>query len=106
MALRARRRALLRGRPGSAGTEPTRRWLSAGLPTVIHPQLFDQVWNAGQAERLGIGLHVRSTRRVAGAVRRVLDEPDVGRRAQELARAMDGEDGAAACTDAVEELLA
>ena len=78
----------------------------AGLPTVVHPQLFDQVWNAGQAERLGIGLHARSTRRVAGAVRRVLDDPDVGRRAHELAKAMEGEDGASACADAVEDLLA
>jgi UDP:flavonoid glycosyltransferase YjiC (YdhE family) len=77
----------------------------AGLPTVVHPQLFDQVWNAGQAERLGIGLHARSTRRVAGAVLRVLDDPDVGRRAHELARAMAGEDGAVACADAVENLV-
>ena len=77
----------------------------AGLPTVVHPQLFDQVWNAGQAERLGIGLHARSTRRVAGAVRRVLDDPDVGRRAHELAMAMEGEDGAVACADAVEDLI-
>lgn len=78
----------------------------AGLPTVVHPQLFDQVWNAGQAERLGIGLHARSSGRVAGAVRRVLDDPDIGRRARELAQAMDGEDGAAACADVVESLIA
>lgn len=78
----------------------------AGLPTVVHPQLFDQVWNAGQAERLGIGVHARSTRQVPGAVQRVLDDPDVARRARELARKMDGEDGAGACADAVENLLA
>jgi UDP:flavonoid glycosyltransferase YjiC (YdhE family) len=78
----------------------------AGLPTVVYPQLFDQVWNAGQAERLGIGLHARSTKRVAGAVRRVLDDPDVGRRARVLAQAMDGEDGASACADVVESLIA
>ena len=78
----------------------------AGLPTVVHPQLFDQLWIAGHAERLGIGRHARSTRRVASAVRQVLDDPDVARRAQRLARAMDGEDGAAACADAVEELAA
>jgi vancomycin aglycone glucosyltransferase len=77
----------------------------AGLPTVVHPQLFDQVWNAGQAERLGIGLHARSTRRVASAMRQVLDNPDVARRAHKLARAMEGEDGAMACADAVEDLL-
>jgi UDP:flavonoid glycosyltransferase YjiC (YdhE family) len=78
----------------------------AGLPTVVHPQLFDQVWNAGQAERLGIGLHARSTGRVAAKVRRVLDDPSVGRRARELAKAMEGEDGAAACADAVEAVVA
>ena len=78
----------------------------AGLPTVVHPQLFDQVWNAGQAERLGIGRNARSTRKVAQAMRRVLDDPDVGRRARELAIAMEGEDGAEACADAVEDVLA
>ena len=78
----------------------------AGLPTVVHPQLFDQVWNAGQAERLGIGLHSRSVKRVAAAVRRVLDDPDVERRARVLAQAMDGEDGASACADMVESLIA
>ena len=77
----------------------------AGLPTVVHPQLFDQVWNAGQAERLGIGVHARATRRVASAVRHVLDDPGHARRARALADAMAGEDGAAGCADAVEALL-
>lgn len=78
----------------------------AGLPTVVHPQLFDQVWIAGHAKRLGIGVHARSTRRVARAVRRVLDDPAVGARAFDLARAMDGEDGSTVCADVVEELIA
>lgn len=78
----------------------------AGLPTVVHPQLFDQVWNAGQAERLGIGVHARSTNQVAGAVRRVLDDSDIRHRARALAQGMDGEDGATACADVVESLLA
>lgn len=78
----------------------------AGLPTVVHPQLFDQVWNAGQAERLGIGLHARATKRVPGAVQRVLSEPGFARRARELAAAMEGEDGASACADVVEALVA
>ena len=78
----------------------------AGLPTVVYPQLFDQVWNAGQAERLGVGLHARSAKQVAAAVRRVLENPDIGRQAHRLARAMDGEDGASACADVVEDLLA
>lgn len=68
--------------------------------------IYARVSSARQAERLGIGLHARSTRRVAGAVRRVLDDPDVGRRAHELAKAMEGENGASACADAVEDLLA
>jgi UDP:flavonoid glycosyltransferase YjiC (YdhE family) len=77
----------------------------AGLPTVVHPQLFDQVWNAGQAERLGIGLHARSIRRVAGTVERLLQQPDVGRRAHQLATTLEAEDGASACADAVEDIL-
>jgi UDP:flavonoid glycosyltransferase YjiC (YdhE family) len=92
--------AVLSGALGSVGAAAR-----AGIPTVVHPQLFDQLWNAGQAERLGTGVHARSTRKVASAVRRVLDDASYARRAKQLAAAMEGEDGASACADAVEQLL-
>ena len=55
--------------------------LAAGLPTVVVPQLFDQVWHGGQVERLGVGLLARRTRDVAGAVARIEAEPGYSRRA-------------------------
>lgn len=77
----------------------------AGLPTVVHPQLFDQVWIAGHARRLGIGRYARSPRSVAKSVQKVLHDDETRRRAQELAAAMRGEDGAAICADVVERLI-
>lgn len=77
----------------------------AGLPTVVYPQLFDQVWNAGQAERLGIGIHARSTAHAARALPRLLETPSYRQHARELAGSMQEEDGAVACADAVEHLL-
>lgn len=79
--------------------------LAAGLPVVVVPQLFDQVWHGGQVERLGVGLLARRTRDVAGAVARIEADPGYRRRAGELATRMGQEDGPGALADAVESVL-
>lgn len=79
--------------------------LAAGLPVVVVPQLFDQVWHGGQVERLGVGLLARRTRDVAGAVARIEADPAYRRRAREMARAMAEEDGPGGLVAAVESLL-
>jgi UDP:flavonoid glycosyltransferase YjiC (YdhE family) len=79
--------------------------MRAGVPMVIHPQLFDQVWNGRRVEQLGIGLMARKPSQVAGAVQRVLADPGYAARAAALAAALAEEDGADACADAVEALL-
>ncbi len=88
---------------GSLGTLAAA--LAAGLPVVVVPQLFDQVWHGGQVERLGVGLLARRTRDVAGAVARIEADPGYRRRAGELATRMGQEDGPGALADAVESVL-
>lgn len=79
--------------------------MRAGVPLVVHPQLFDQVWNGRRVEQLGVGRMVRRPSRVAGAVSAVLADPGVAERARALAMRLASEDGASACADAVESLL-
>jgi UDP:flavonoid glycosyltransferase YjiC (YdhE family) len=79
--------------------------LSAGVPVVVFPQLFDQVWHGGRVEDLGVGVMVWRARDVAGADARIVDDDAYRRRARALAEKMAGEDGAAALVTAVEETL-
>ena len=79
--------------------------LTAGVPVVVHPQLFDQVWHGGQVERLGVGVMARRTARVGAGVRRVCDDAAYADRARAMAGRMADEDGAAATADVVESLL-
>lgn len=79
--------------------------LSAGVPVVVLPQLFDQVWHAGRVEQLGVGIGVWRARDVAGAVSRILADPSYAERARALAPRMTGEDGATALADAAESVL-
>ena len=80
--------------------------LSAGVPVVVVPQLFDQVWHGRRVEELGVGIHARRPRDVAAAVARIEADPGYRVRADALAAAMAGEDGAGALVDAVETVVA
>lgn len=80
--------------------------LSAGVPVVIHPQLFDQVWHGRRVEDLGVGLMAKRTGQVAAAAKRINDDPGYAERARALAAKMAGEDGSGAMVRAVEALLA
>jgi UDP:flavonoid glycosyltransferase YjiC (YdhE family) len=79
--------------------------LTAGVPVVIHPQLFDQVWHGRRVEQLGVGIMARKVADVGTAVRRIVDDPAYTARATALAAEMKGEDGARALADAVESVL-
>lgn len=78
--------------------------VSAGVPTVVHPQLWDQFWHGRQVTELGIGALARSTRQVADRVVSILDD-ETAAASQRLAAAMTGEDGVAAMVGAVERAL-
>lgn len=79
--------------------------LMAGVPVVVHPQLFDQVWHGRRVEELGVGLMARRDHQVARAVRTIVDDPGYAARARALAAQMASEDGVAATVDAVEALV-
>ena len=75
--------------------------LTAGLPVVVLPQLFDQLWHGRRVEALGVGIIATNAARVPAAVERVLRDPSFRRRARDLGEKLRSEDGAAAVVDAV-----
>jgi sterol 3beta-glucosyltransferase len=79
--------------------------LTAGVPVVVFPQLFDQVWHGRRVEELGVGVMVRRPSSVPTAVADVVRDPAFGERARTLATKLDGEDAAAALVDAVESAV-
>ena len=79
--------------------------LTAGIPVVVHPQLFDQVWHGHRVKELGVGLMALRAGKVADAVRTIVDDPGYTERARALAARMRSEDGATALARAVEQLL-
>jgi sterol 3beta-glucosyltransferase len=78
--------------------------LRAGVPIVVHPQLFDQIWHGRRIQDLGLGLHVRKPEHVAPAVRELVDDPSYAERCRPFAERLAGEDGAAARATAAEAL--
>jgi rhamnosyltransferase subunit B len=80
--------------------------LSAGVPVVVVPQLFDQVWHGGRAEQLGVGLLARRPSRVAAAVARLESDPSFATRAHDLARSMANDNGAEHLANVIEARLA
>lgn len=88
---------------GSHGTNSMS--LAAGLPSVIMPSIFDQVWHARRQEELGTGIHCPKGRGLDEAVRHVRDDEQMHRRATEFGRLLEAEDGTAATADAIETFL-
>jgi UDP:flavonoid glycosyltransferase YjiC (YdhE family) len=92
---------------GGIGT--TAQALRGGRPTVIVPFAHDQFDNAARVRRLGVSETV-SRRRLSGdslaaALRRVLDDPRVVKRASLLGAQVD-EDGAETAADLLERMCA
>ena len=79
--------------------------LRAGVPVVVVPQLFDQIWHGRQIQDLGLGLHVRKAQHVAAAVAELDADPSYRERAAAFAARLADEDGAAVLADAAESLL-
>jgi UDP:flavonoid glycosyltransferase YjiC (YdhE family) len=79
--------------------------LSAGVPVVVLPQLFDQLWHGRRVEKLGVGIMVTRPSQVPAAVAQLLSDPDYARRARELGAKLRAEDGAAALVAAVEATI-
>jgi UDP:flavonoid glycosyltransferase YjiC (YdhE family) len=79
--------------------------LTAGVPVVVVPQLFDQVWHGRRVEELGVGTMVTRPSQVPAAVAKLVRTSSYSERARALAAKLRVEDGAAALVDAVEATL-
>lgn len=91
---------------GGIGT--TAQALRAGRPMVVLPHAHDQFDNAARVERKGVGIGLRAgrltARRLARALERVLDDPEIGAAAARMGAALADEDGAAVAAEAIEAL--
>lgn len=79
--------------------------LTAGVPVVVLPQLFDQLWHGQRVEELGVGIMVTRPNKVPAAVAKLLREPSYHDRAGALATRLAAEDGASALVDTVEATI-
>ena len=98
----SRARALVQS--GAHGT--TALALAAGVPSVIVPCLFDQVWHARRQEELGTGLWVKRNRQLEDRITRLLTDDAMRVRANALAELIAGEDGTSTACDGIEAVLA
>jgi MGT family glycosyltransferase len=82
--------------------------LAAGLPSVVIPQLFDQVWHGRQVAALGTGIHLRraSETKLVDALAEVTTDASYRNCAQAFARELAQEDGTRGAADEVEAFLA
>lgn len=79
--------------------------LCAGVPVVVVPQLFDQVWHGRRVEELGVGIMAKKPGDVVRAVARIDADDAYRESARSLATAMASENGATALADATESVL-
>jgi UDP:flavonoid glycosyltransferase YjiC (YdhE family) len=92
---------------GGVGT--TAEAMRSGRPMLVMPYAHDQPDNAARVARLGIARVVPRRRynatRAEAELRRLLDEPAWSKRAGEVSRRMQAENGAGAACEALEQLL-
>lgn len=79
--------------------------LTAGLPVVVVPQLFDQLWHGRRVEALGVGIMETDPVEVAGAVGNLIGEPSYRTAVRDLGAKLRLEDGATGLVDAVCALI-
>jgi UDP:flavonoid glycosyltransferase YjiC (YdhE family) len=78
--------------------------VSAGVPVVVHPQLWDQYWHGRQLTKLNVGALARSVSQVADRVESILGD-DIATAARSLSTSIAEEDGVGALVAAVERVL-
>lgn len=80
--------------------------LKSGTPQLVAPFAFDQFDHAARIERLGCGSSIRrslfSERRVAKALKRLLDSPDVADSCRRVAEVFGDDDAIARACDEIE----
>jgi UDP:flavonoid glycosyltransferase YjiC (YdhE family) len=92
---------------GGSGT--TAQAMRAGRPMVVVPYAHDQPDNALRVKKLGISETIRrydyNATTVAAALRRVVEDPQVGTRCAAVRAELARENGAAAAADAIEAVF-
>ena len=92
---------------GGAGT--TAQAMRAGRPTVIVPFAYDQFDHAARTRRLGLSATVKrkaiSPQTLAEALRQVIDDPEVARRAEAVGKVLSKENGAITAATILEETV-
>lgn len=93
---------------GGSGTTGFGLW--AGVPTIVTPFLFDQFYWGRRVQALGVGPapipHKKLTAaRLATAIETAVSDPGMRRRAADLGRRLQHEDGIAAAVAVVRHLL-
>ncbi len=91
---------------GGAGTTHTA--LLHGCPSIVIEHIADQTFFAGELHRLGVApemLHRRTVtaKKLAKAIRTVLDDPAMKKRAEELSRLMQKENGVERASQLIEK---
>ena len=80
--------------------------LAAGLPSVVIPSIFDQVWHAQRQVVLGTGLYAKRTRHLADAVPRLITDPSIATNARRFGEILRAEqDGTTLTADHIEAFL-
>ena len=80
--------------------------VEAGLPSLIVPCLFDQLWHARHHELLGTGIHLRRRLNLHAALTRLTTDRQLTERARAMGEQVRTEDGTTAAADSVEAFLA
>ena len=92
---------------GGVGT--TGQSLRAGKPMLVVPWAHDQPDNAERLRKIGVARWIERRRysasRAAAELRELLDNPNYGRRAEELGAAVRAEDGERVACEAIEQML-
>jgi UDP:flavonoid glycosyltransferase YjiC (YdhE family) len=101
----ARSRAIVHH--GGFGTTTTA--LRCGVPALVVPRAFDQVYHGERIAALGAGRSVAWKKlgagRLAAELRALLAEPSYGEKARALGEALAGEDGVGSAVRRLEALL-
>ena len=79
--------------------------LEAGVPSVIVPCLFDQLWHARRQDELGTGTWARRRRHIPNAVQRLLHDNTLGEQARAMSAQLAAEHGTHTACDEIEAFM-
>ena len=79
--------------------------LEAGVPSVVVPCLFDQLWHARRQDELGTGIWARRRRHIPNAVQRLLQDSSLGEQAQAMSAQLATEHGTHTACNEIEAFM-